>query len=485
MEPLILTSAEMAGATAGNWFRDFEGLELLGVGTLPNTIKAGYLAVAANPAHWPNIKQDSHARIPRMLELGATAVMVERGWFESARKIPNVPLLVVEDSYRALLALAKASRDKSAAKRILVTGTEGKTGTKYALNALINHQAPCYAQETSANLTVPILFSLCALKRTTRFTIVEVSCPQPNRCTKRSQLIAPDIAIITNLNLSHMNTHGSVEKLIEHKFESLAGLTQAGLCIINRSTDYFEPFMQKVRDEKPWLRCLTYGFAEECDAHILEQQFESFGWKVSAQICGERLDYQIDRVQEHLPLGSLAVLLTMQELGLDTRQAAADFSSDLPFWDSMGTLRHLSIDGGELLFYDQHFSITEAALKSALRDVKRLSVSGRKIVVISGELNSAEYAEEVHRRIATYIDDTDIDMLFTVGEHMETTVRALENPNCFRGHFFMIDQLIEPLLGLLRAGDLLFIKGMTKLNFRALSDAVRRRFPQAEGWHEA
>jgi len=477
LEQIILTPADMAGATGGFWSGDTATLALSGVGAFPGTIEKGFLAVAVTPRHWPNMKDDTHGRIPRMLERGAAAVMVERGWFETDAAKPGIPLLVVEDTYRALRALATASRDKSVAKRILVTGTEGKTGAKYALNALIGRQAPCYAQKTSANLTVPILFSLCALKPSTRFTIVEVSCPQPNRCTERSKLIAPDIAVITNLNISHMNTHGSIEKLIEHKFESLNGLGKEGILIVNRDTDLYGPFMKKLRAEKPWLRTLTYGRERECDARIVEQRFEHFGWDVTAEIGGERLTYRIPRIQEHLPLGSLAVLLTMKTLGLDIHKAAEDYGGSLPFFDSMGTLKRLEIDGGQLLFYDQHFSITETAMKSALRDVKRLKVPGRKIAVVSGELNSAEYAREVHERIATYLDDTDLDMLFTVGEHMETTVGALKKPECFRGHFFTAELLIEPLLALLRPGDLLFIKGMTKLNFRAISEAVQKRFP--------
>jgi UDP-N-acetylmuramoyl-tripeptide--D-alanyl-D-alanine ligase len=477
-ESVILNRDEMAKATNGFWSCDAE-FEIFSIGMLPRGIQKGTLAIAANPKKWKNVQQDSHNHIKTMLKQGAVAVMVDQEWFEKNKDQYNVPFLVVDNTFTALHDLAFASRDTSQAKRVLVTGTEGKTSTKYGLNYLISNQAPSYAQETSANLTVPILFSLCSLKKNSEFTVVEVSCPQPNRCVERSDIISPNIVVITNLNQSHMNTHGSIANLIKHKYESLHGLQKDGVCIINEDTDLYDDFREYAAKQDRKITFLTFSAKNpDADAYLVGADFENLSWKVKAEIENETVDYQIDRTQGHWPLMSLGLLLCIKCLGLDVHKAAGDFGHFDTGWDSMGQIQTMAIGNGSFLFYDQYFSITEKALKSALEDVKRIQVQGKKIVVASGELNSAEFATDAHKRIAQYLDDTDIDVLYTVGEFMDITVNALKNIKCFKGHFFSTNQLKDTLIEIIEENDLVFIKGMTKLNFKLLSDAINNTFKQ-------
>ena len=346
---------------------------------------------------------------------------------------------------------------------------------------MISKQATCFAQKTSANITIPILFSICSIKKSSEFTIIEVSCPQPNRCIERSELISPNLAIITNLNQSHMNTHGSIENLIKHKFESLSGLTKDGTCVINEDTDLFKEFVELSKKQKQDINFNTYSAQNKnANAFLIEALFEDLSWKVKAQIGDEIVEYKINKIQGHWPLTSVGLLLEIKLLGLDVKKASLDMENFTIGWDSMGKISKMSIDNGFFLFYDQHFSITEKALKSALEDVKRIKVKGKKIVVLSGELNSSDYAIDVHKRIAKYINDTDIDMLYTVGEHMDVMLDELDNYNCFKGHFFNTKQLKNTLLGSIEKDSLVFIKGMTKLNFKLLSDSIYNKFIEVD-----
>ncbi len=475
-EHIILDKEKIAKSTGGFW-STLENVEITSVGMLPNSVNAGCLAIAAKPKNWKHLTNDSHSKINIMIQKGANAVMVDKDWYEKNKVLYNISFLVVENTFIALHNLAIASRDESMAKRILVTGTEGKTSTKYALNYLISQQASCYAQETSANITVPILFSLSSLKKSSAFTVVEVSCPQPNRCVERSDIISPDLVIITNLNESHINSHGSVENLLKHKYESLHGLKENGICIINEDTDLYDDFIAIVNKNDKKISFATYSEKNEnADVFLINADFHNLTWNVKASIDNEIVEYKINRVQGHWPLTSVGLLLELKKLGLDIKQAAKDIELFTHGWDSMGDINKMKISNGSFLFYDQYFSITEKALKSALEDVNRINIKGKKIVVISGELNSSQNALNVHKRFATYLNNTDIDILFTVGEHMEITINELKKQDCFKGHFFTTQQLKSTLLNTIQKNDLIFIKGMTRLNFKHLSDAIYENF---------
>jgi len=480
LERIVLSPEQMAVATNGRWIGNIEDLQITAAALWPNAIRIGSLAVAAAPEKWKQAKGDTHLHILKMIAKGASAVMVDEAWVQAQKTLPDILLLVVDSTFVAVEQLGVASRNTSKAKRVLITGTEGKTGIKYALEHVISKQAPCYAHLSSANLTIPILFSLINIKETSEYTVVECSCPQPKRGSMRSKLVAPNMCIITNLNESHLNSHGSIAKLLQHKLEILDGLESSGTIILNKNTQLYEQFVALMNVQKPNLSShFTFGRKEQnVDAYVEKAEFNALGWDVEASIRGKKLAYRINRVPGHFPDSSVGVLLAVDLLGLDVEQAARDFASHDLFFESMGTIQRLAINDGSFLFYDQHFSVTEIAMKSALSDVARFEVPGRKIVVISGELNSAEHAQEMHERFATYLDSTDIDILYTVGEHMEITVKAMKNVACFRGHFFDSTHLIDLLLSQIAPGDLLFIKGMTRLNFKAIADAVYQKFPE-------
>jgi len=474
---IILTVNEIEEITGGYWIGKSADIEISGFVISQKDIKKNNMMIATLPQYWGKNIGNSHNNFSKKIQLGVSSFMLEKAFVDSHDMLPDAPVLVVKNTRNALQNIAIASREKSQAVRIQVTGTEGKTGFKYALNYLIEQQAQCYARETSANLTTPILLSLTSLKESTEFTIIEVSCPQPNRCSDRSKIIRPSLAVITNLNISHMNTHGSMQHLIDHKAESLEGLIEAGHCLINEDTALYSEFIDTVNKFKK-VNFIKYSAVNEnADGFLIEKVFQDLGWNVKAKIANKEYSYRINKVQEHWPLTSVGLLLAISVLGLDVKSSAKDFEGFVASWDSMGSINKHSIGNDKnFIFYDQHFSITEAALKSALNDVSRIEVGGKKVAVISGEHNSDEFSTETHERIAAHIDRSDIDILYTVGEYSELIVNSLKNTSIFKGHFFKVEQLSDILLNTISENDLLFVKGMTKLNFKYLSEEINKKF---------
>ena len=85
--------------------------------------------------NWYDKNQDNEYDIPKAIKQGASALMVQE---ETNIKNLTVPILVVEDTYYALRNLALFSSSKSNAKRVLITGSYGKTGFKIHLYNLIS-----------------------------------------------------------------------------------------------------------------------------------------------------------------------------------------------------------------------------------------------------------------------------------------------------------------------------------------------------------
>ena len=119
-QQILWTAEEAASATTGtakgNWIAS-------GVSIDTRTIEAGDLFVALKG------ERDGHLFAAAALEKGAAACLVSR---VPADVKPDAPLLLVDDTQMALEALGRASRARTVARIIAVTGSVGKTSTKEA-----------------------------------------------------------------------------------------------------------------------------------------------------------------------------------------------------------------------------------------------------------------------------------------------------------------------------------------------------------------
>ncbi len=128
MTEALWTAEEAAkatgGATAGSWIAS-------GVSIDSRTCAAGDLFIALVGEN-----NDGHAYVGDALSKGAAAAMVLEGY--QAKPGEEDRLLRVADTMAGLNALGRASRERSSARIIAVTGSVGKTSTKEALRLALS-----------------------------------------------------------------------------------------------------------------------------------------------------------------------------------------------------------------------------------------------------------------------------------------------------------------------------------------------------------
>ncbi|MEL6794002.1 MAG: Mur ligase family protein, partial [Pseudomonadota bacterium] len=158
-EPLW-TSDEIGAVTGGRMSGVFE---VSGVSIDTRSLEAGDLFVALKDA------RDGHDFVPAAFQAGAAAALVERE-VEGA----TGPLVIVDDALEALRKLAAASRERTSAKVIGVTGSVGKTGVKEMLRAALSPSGLTHAAERSFNNHWGVPLTLARMPRGAAFAAVEM-----------------------------------------------------------------------------------------------------------------------------------------------------------------------------------------------------------------------------------------------------------------------------------------------------------------------
>jgi UDP-N-acetylmuramoyl-tripeptide--D-alanyl-D-alanine ligase len=476
-----LSAEELAKATGGTWSDSSTMSTFLRItlGTKLGTddLQPGDLLVTTNKDQWNRLYPNSES--DRVLDMiiaqGAAAVVRKTSEYAGAN------LLRVENTYKALRAIAKAVRAKSLAKHILVTGTEGKTGFKILFSHLTTDQIELNCKLDSKNMTASICLAVANTKQHHQISVIEAAVPRLQKGTLRSHLIKPDLCVITEIGYEHLAGHGSVEKLIAAKASVVSGLQPGGCCLIKSEPRYYQKLRNQILAYGD-ISIITFGNHADDYAQLLGADFDSerLGWHVRSRVASSEYAYFLPVLEDHAPLSSLGVLAAISLAGLDLSKAIDRFHSYQPFQTS-GRYYNLRIQGGHYSVYDQSFRSSVLGMSDFFKVAARLEPrnGGRKILVLGPVYDEKEYGPLIWEllppsHLSNLVEQAGFARIYTIGK-AEDFQQCLEGLPIAHRHFNNPNEIIVPLADDLRANDLLMIKGDSTDGMIMIAAALRER----------
>ncbi len=470
--PLLLDMSDIARVSGGTWHNvpantRFTGMSFNRKYLIEGTSGNLYFAMNADSRD-EVFNAQTAAAVRKALTVGAIAAVVPS---DATGLSDDLPLLRVDRVRAALDRLGKHVRDHLfTGKRVLVSGTEGKTGFKNMLHHVLSPQIPTHAVTNSSNLEFSIMASLASIRQHDRIAILEAAGTHPGRLATRSGLVKPHLFVLTEVGNEHINYHGSQQGVIESKADIVTGLVDGGYGLLNADSGNYAAVRKSVLARRR-VPLLLFGSAHDCNGRLLERQFEDNAWTVTADIEGQKVEYRLPLLGEHAPLASVSVLLAAYYLGADVAQAAADFHDYHPY-ESEGVLRRILHRGGEVLLYDNASRASVLSYQSTLRMASRLTPParhGRKVAVIGQMIFLGKESEVWHAQLAEWVDAAGFDRVILVGKYAEVTYANMRDPGIVVARFpdydrrhsdrLALQALIDAVEAACAPGDLLFVKG--------------------------
>ncbi len=223
----LWTSADAAGATGG---AASAAWTCSGVRADSRRIEAGELFVALEGPRF-----DGHDFVAEARRRGAAAALVAR---RPEGLDDDFPLLLVDDTFAALNRLAGAARARASARVIAVTGSVGKTGTKEALALALSAQAPTFASPASFNNRWGVPLSLAALPAGADYGVFELGMNHAGEIAPLSRLVRPHVAVITTVEVVHIEFFASLSAIADAKAEIFEGMGDDGAAVLNKDNPY-------------------------------------------------------------------------------------------------------------------------------------------------------------------------------------------------------------------------------------------------------
>ncbi len=449
--PLALWYADaIAAATGGKASGAFQtsGVEIDSRDVMPGDL---FFAMSGET-------MDGHKFVDGAFARGASAAVVNR---------PVVgPHIIVDDTFIALQALARASRERSRAKIIGVTGSVGKTGVKEAIFAALDRASHGQAHRSvkSYNNHVGVPLSLARMPSRAKFGVFEMGMNHAGEIAGLTTQVSPHVAVITTIAPAHIENLGSEEAIAQAKAEIFLGLEPGGTAVIPADGPHY--WRLRAAAERQGAKVISFGLAGHADVRLLDSVAAPGGGSlVTADMGDRRLCYTVSAPGEHWVANSLAVMAAVRAAGGDLGAAGLALA-EMAGMKGRGARHVIPVAGGDAILIDESYNANPASMRATLAQLGATPAT-RRIAVLGAMKELGDFAPAFHAALGEPLLAAHVDYAVLVGDEMRALAEelgksgasALGNAIPF-AHCEHADQALAALAELgLRHGDAVLVKG--------------------------
>jgi UDP-N-acetylmuramoyl-tripeptide--D-alanyl-D-alanine ligase len=455
----LWTSAEIAHATGGTASALFE---VTGVTFDSREVQPGDLFVAM-----PGTASDGHAFVDSAFAAGAAGAIVSRP--------VSGPHVLVEDTFAALIALGRASRERSRATIFGVTGSVGKTSTKEALYCALDRCRPAKVHRSvkSYNNHTGVPLSLARMPRDAEFAVLEMGMNHAGEIAALTRQVQPHVAIVTAIAPAHIEMLGSEEAIADAKAEIFEGLERGGVAIIPNDTPHRDRLVKAARRHAD--RIVTFG-GGDADVHAVHAvTAESGGTLISAGLLERELTFTISQRGEHWVSNALAVLAGIEAVGEDVAIAGLALA-DMGGIKGRGERHMLELDGGEVLLIDESYNANPASMAATLKSLGAERDVTRRIAVLGPMRELGEQSEALHAGLAPAVREAQVDRLILIGDEMRPLAEQVIGSIAL-DMASDVEDATGTLMRILRPGDAVLVKASNSIGLAKLVERVVKGMP--------
>ncbi|MFE5431633.1 UDP-N-acetylmuramoyl-tripeptide--D-alanyl-D-alanine ligase [Peribacillus simplex] len=438
----------------------FQSKGINGVTIDSRTVKEGCLFIPLKGG-----QVDGHQYVKQALAQGAAASF----WQRDVPNPPNdLPIIIVENTEKALQQLARSYRQQLNIKVIGITGSNGKTTTKDMTAALLATTYKVHKTIGNFNNHLGLPLTVLSMEEDTEAAVLEMGMSSRGEIEFLSKMAKPDVAIITNIGESHLLDLGSREEIANAKLEIVAGLAKDGTLIYHGD----EPLLRNHIKDFPNLNVISFGRTEQNDLYpqTISQGADSTAFTIAS---GEKeINYEIPVLGNHNVLNALAAILVAKEFNVDDSSIRKGLSTI-----QLTNMRMELVEGakGQKIINDA-YNASPTSVKAAVELVEGLSGFEKKILVLGDMLELGPQEKDFHLKIGELISNERIDKIFTFGPLAEFIAKgASKSFSSEQVRPFQDKQeLIEELKSSTQGNDIILVKASRGMKLEEVVQALQK-----------
>ena len=412
-------------------------------------------------------KADGHRFVLDALERGAAGALVDRlpddvPW--SSSSWTGAPIVLSANTGEALLDLAHHWRRTRDVTVVGVTGSVGKTSTKELVADMLAQRFAVLRTPTNLNTDIGVPLALMQLDEQHRVAVLEMAMTDIGDIRRLARLSEPRIGVVTNVQPSHLERLGTIERIAEAKSELVQELPADGLAVLNADDDRVRAMAQQSH-----ARVVTYGLSDTAD--VVGRDIRSHGllgidFVVGCE--GQELGAHAALPGAHFVHAALAAIAVALQMGFSLEDAVA----------ALGRVERggrvvvaEGVHGSTIL--DDCYNANPASMLAAL-DLLR-EMEGRRVAVLADMLELGSFEVEGHRMVGERAAAI-VDWLITVGQRAQIIASEARGAGLDAKSIESFDNnaaAVERLQRGLQRGDFVLVKGSHGMRLDEVVSAIR------------
>lgn len=449
---LELNLQEIVKATKGTLLKEADVKEIKAVSTDTRKIEEGTLFIALKGENF-----NGNNYVLDAFNKGAKIAIVDEVKCDINELKDGVSLIKVENTRRALMDLAKFYREKLGLKVVGITGSAGKTSTKDLVAAVLSDKYKVFKTKGNFNNEIGLPLMILELDSTYDVAILEMGMRGLGQIRELAEIASPDLGIITNIGISHIEILKTRENILKAKMEITTFFDKNNTLVVCGNDDFLGDL------PKAEYKIVKTGVGEDFEIGAKNIALEELSSTFTVYDGEKEEEFSLDMPGKHNISNLMLGIAIAKELGLSFEEMKRGLNNI-----EATSMRLELIKKDEFSILNDCYNSSPVAVKSSIDVMK--NIEGKRRIAVLGTMKELGHkSEEAHEEIGKYAKENGIDKILCCGEFSENIKNGYgEECTVYPNK----EALISTLLNIICEGDIILVKASRSLKFEEITKAL-------------
>ncbi|EHK2363124.1 UDP-N-acetylmuramoyl-tripeptide--D-alanyl-D-alanine ligase [Clostridium perfringens] len=449
---LELNLQEIVKATKGALLKEADVKEIKAVSTDTRKIEEGTMFIALKGENF-----NGNNYVLDAFNKGAKIAIVDEVKCDLNELKEDVALIKVQNTGRALMDLAKFYREKLGLKVVGITGSAGKTSTKDLVAAVLSYKYKVFKTKGNFNNEIGLPLMILELDSTYDVAILEMGMRGLGQIKELAEIASPDLGIITNIGISHIEILKTRENILKAKMEIATFFDKNNTLVVCGNDDFLGSLPSAE------YKIVKTGVGENFKIGAKNIALEELSSKFTVYDGEKEEEFSLDMPGEHNISNLMLGIAIAKELGVSFEEMKRGLNN---IEATSMRLELIKKDGFSIL--NDCYNSSPVAVKSAIDVMK--NIEGKRRIAVLGTMRELGHkSEEAHEEIGKYAKENGIEKVLCFGDFSENIKEGYgEGCTVYENK----EELIKDLLNIICDGDIILVKASRSLKFEEITKAL-------------
>ena len=309
--------------------------------------------------------------------------------------------------------------------------------------------------------------SLFNLDKKHKIGVFEIGMDKKGEIHKLSNLIQPDIGVITNISYAHIKNFKSIKGIAEAKAEIIKNITIGGKIILNADDAFYSFFRERAL--KRGLKIISFSIKNRSDFQFIDNKKHRIKNIIEIKANNKKYKFKINEDLYNYKLNLAASVAVISNF-FNIDKLSKDIFKDFAQPSGRGNLKKIKLKKKTIHLIDESYNSNPLSLKFSIEKFDKIETTNAKYLLLGDMLELGKFSKKLHSDIANNINKTQISKVYVYGKDIIYTFNKLRTQK--KGKILKSNsEILRFINNQINNNDYLMVKGS---NSTGLNEIIKK-----------